>query len=47
MFFRRKVPCCTRIVTTASLNRHTEPVEVKLMVIETDDPEEFDSGIEL
>lgn len=35
------------VTTTASLNGHQELSEVKPAVIETDDPEEFDGGIDL
>lgn len=35
------------MTTTASLNGYQQPTEVKPVVIETDDPEEFDGGIDL
>ncbi|MBW4636026.1 MAG: hypothetical protein KME30_30325 [Iphinoe sp. HA4291-MV1] len=35
------------VATTASLNGHLEQPEAKPVVIETDDPEEFDGGIDL
>lgn len=34
------------MTTTANLNGH-QPTEAKSVVIETDDPDEFDGGIEL
>ncbi|MBW4635944.1 MAG: hypothetical protein KME30_29905 [Iphinoe sp. HA4291-MV1] len=37
----------TPVATTASLNGRIESVEVKSVVIESDDPEEFDGGIDL
>ena len=35
------------VPTTASLNGYQQPTEVKPVVIETDDPDEFDGGIDL